>query len=472
MAENIDVLDIVDTTERVNNNAVQIDGSDIILIEDRSDLTKYVGQGKTLVYHGYVFPPGSIDKDGNVRRTRKFAQMNGATLAKLPEKRYRLTHPDFKYALTPLSHADFKSNSGQKAYVDLMLVGLNEMTMDEDRGSILIKGNPDADVQMLVDVDEGHIAAVDFPLSNSLFSIIWYNIKPVLDNLAPDRSEFEWKKALKDCTDIGLAVYGYYVKLFGFGQRVYMPDFLDYIGLDPEMVQPSQVNALISRMQEFSKLRGTIKTKFIKDKMLEETRLFMIFDYDKITNCFYIQSPFMNRVIERAIRCKAYPYEVRGKVRTDNHGNVLQIPPVTTIAHPYLDNLPSRKAAQLADAIYTLIEVCPDDGIPNLGANKLINRCSEFDYAYRTATNRNSRGVILRRTFKKAYEYLKDYTYLYEIYRNVQLPPIPTVTEVENDDVLRFKHDGKYRNDIIKKKIGAKKEVIENKKNCKKRPST
>ena len=438
-------------------------------VNSKDELRQYIGTGKTILFNGLVFPPGSIDKEGNIRRTREFAQMNGEPLAKLPEKKYRITHPDFRYALTPLSHADFKKTDKQSAYVDLMLVGLNEMTTDKADGSILIKGNPDSDVQMLVDVDEGHIAAVDFPLSNSLFSIIWYNIKPVLDSLAPDRSEFEWKKALKDCSDIGLAVYGYYIKLFGFSQRVFMPDFLEYIGLDPEMVQKSQVEALISRMKEFSKLRGTIKTKLTKDKTIEEKRLFMIFDYDERTNCFNIQSPFMNRVIERAIRCKEYPYEVRGKVRTDKHGNVLYIPPVTTIAHPYLDNLPSRKAAQLADAIYTLIEVCPDDGIPNLGASKLINRCSEFDYAYRSSPNKNACGALIRRIFKKAYEYLRDYTYLYETYRNIQMPSIPTLKEVENDVVLNFTHDGKYRKEFIEKKVANKKIEIEKRLNRKKK---
>ena len=92
---------------------------EIVTISNKNELSQYIGTGKTLLYQGYFFPPGSIDKEGKPRRTREFAEANGQPLTKMPDKRYRITHPDFKYALTPLNNAAFDEKAEQSAYVEL-----------------------------------------------------------------------------------------------------------------------------------------------------------------------------------------------------------------------------------------------------------------------------------------------------------------------------------------------------------------
>lgn len=439
-----------------------INAPDIVDVHSREELIEYVGSGKILNYNGFYIPPGCVDKDGNVRRTRELAEMNGEPLAKLPDKRYRLTHPDFRYALTPLENADIDEDAIQKAYVQLMLVGIDEMTMDKQTGSLLMNGKAAEYAKLIVDEDQAHVANLDMPLVNSLFSIIWYNIRQELDDLVPDRTGQEWDKVFKRNSDIQATVNGYYIKLFGFGQRVFIPDFLKMIGLDYRSVNEAQVDALMDRIAQFTKLRGTIVTPFGK-KLYPQPYLFLAFHHDKPTNCFYIQSQYMNMVIERAIRDKHYAYMKRGRVQSDNHGNVLYIPPVTTIVHPYLDNLPSKRAAQLADAIATLIETCPNDGIPHIIARSLIRRCTMLNYVYETTDDWNKRNVFVRRTFKKAYEYLKDYTYVYDKYRNLKMPSIPSIKEIESDSVLEFRFDGLFKESVAKKKMEAKTVLIESK---------
>lgn len=108
----------------------------------------------------------------------------------------------------------------------------------------------------------------------------------------------------------------------------------------------------------------------------------------------------------------------------------------------------NKKAVEIVFIVVALIEQAGNT-IPHIRAKTIVERNTLLHKSLAGQTSGN-KSTLLKRAFSKAWQLLREKTYLAEAYKNIQLPDpkdataIPTASAL--DMVFTFPHDGKNKN--------------------------
>lgn len=170
-------------------------------------------------------------------------------------------------------------------------------------------------------------------------------------------------------------------------------------------------------------------------------------EHDAAKNTFTFASPYMEKLIREIYAAS---------LRTDKNGVPLlrkNGEPQTLPSHSYLVDMAiakekNKRAVEIVLVIVALIEQAGNH-TPHIRAGTVIERVPLLREGLRGKTA-GCRNTILKRAFSKAWELLRDRTFLAEAYKGIQLPSpddascIPTASRTGM--VFSFPHGGKIRN--------------------------
>lgn len=226
--------------------------------------------------------------------------------------------------------------------------------------------------------------------------------------------------------------------------RIPIPLLAEYMGLQRNL-NKEKTDKLIADVQSFHNIVGvmnvTRKSSGKKDKAYYQVLNFEY--YDPNNNIIAFSSPYMNYLIQ-VIYNVSIRRDKNGKPKLKKNGDPLRL-----ATHSYLINsdiVKERNKAAIENVviIVQLIEQAGDN-IPRIKASTLIERNPQLQERLESSANKRQ---LLKRTFSKTWELLRDKTRLTEFYDGIELPDpkdpkyLPNETELENL-VIYFNHNGK-----------------------------
>lgn len=222
--------------------------------------------------------------------------------------------------------------------------------------------------------------------------------------------------------------------------RFYLPDLLKARGL-PGNAGRESVEAIKNDIAAFHNVVGVLKVKGYSKPSYYPVLNFEGFDAE--TNTISISSPYLMHVVD-----EIYKVSVRrskdGTPKLKNNGT-----PQTRAVNSYLVNSDIQKERNKAAVsnVFVLvqgIERCGEN-IYTIKASTLIERNVIFKNQLETNQNKNR---LLRRTFIKTWELLRNKTSLQDTYKDIELPDpnnpacIPTFSQLDSF-IIAIKHNGK-----------------------------
>lgn len=166
--------------------------------------------------------------------------------------------------------------------------------------------------------------------------------------------------------------------------------------------------------------------------------------YDRDTNTVHASSPYITRIIGE-IHNASIRKDKNGEPVRNKDGEVRMLPSYSYLIDISIGKERNRKAVEIVMIIVTLIEQA-GKGIPHIRAKTIIERSSILKMGMQDPSTQK-RDTMLRRSFSKAWELLRNKTKISSVYRDIELPDpknpyyIPTCSTL--DRVFTFPHKGK-----------------------------
>lgn len=165
--------------------------------------------------------------------------------------------------------------------------------------------------------------------------------------------------------------------------------------------------------------------------------------YDAEKNTISFSSPYMNKVIKTIFNV-AIKRDKKGEPQLKSNGEPKLLPTHSYLIKPSLQVQRNDAAADNVQIIVALIEQAGDN-TPNIKASTIIERNPQFAARLEVSTNKRQ---LLKTTFTKTWELLREHTTLQETYIDIQLPDPSNPAVIPNmrtlsTMVFSFPHKGK-----------------------------
>lgn len=221
--------------------------------------------------------------------------------------------------------------------------------------------------------------------------------------------------------------------------NIYYPDLAKSLGKPKP--NKNDIEALNRDMELLKKIVGVIKKG---DTSTDILPLLESYRYDPGTNTFCFSSPYMGKLISE-IHNDSIRKDKNGKAVLKKNGEPQMQPAYSFLVDIRIAKERNRRAVEIVLVVVTLVEQAGKH-IPNIRAETIIGRTDLLSRSLQGQAT-NHKNVILRRSFKKAWELLRTKTSLSTIYKDIKLPDpadaasIPTCSTL--GQVFRFPHAGK-----------------------------
>lgn len=226
--------------------------------------------------------------------------------------------------------------------------------------------------------------------------------------------------------------------------RIPVPLLAEYMGLKSNMSK-REINDLLDRIQSFHNIVGVMHGRR-NNKDVESYYQVLNFEYyDEKSNVVAFSSPYMNYLIN-VIYELSKRKDKNGKTKLKKNGD-----PQRLATHSYLINsdIAKERNKVAVENVFIIIQLIEQagDNIPRIKASTIIERNPQLQERLESSANKRQ---LLKRTFSKTWELLRNKTRLTEFYDGIELPDpkdpkyLPNETELENL-VIYFPHNGKSK---------------------------
>ena len=223
---------------------------------------------------------------------------------------------------------------------------------------------------------------------------------------------------------------------------IYVPDLAEAAGLKSNL-SLEEINGLIAKLQQFHTITGKIKVMFGGKERFSYYPVLNFEGYDATTNTISFSSPYMQKVLYE-VHEAAKRRDKNGNPKLKKNGDPLMLPSHSFLGEPTLARERNKAAAVNVGIILALIEAAGNH-TANIKASTILE--NNVQLAERLiGQSTGDANKLLKRTFKKTWELLRQQKRLIAKYRNIKLPdpddPTSYPTMSTLDMVFRFEHDG------------------------------
>lgn len=224
--------------------------------------------------------------------------------------------------------------------------------------------------------------------------------------------------------------------------NIYYPDFSKKIGKSPH-IGNTDVKEFINSIKLFETVIGIVDSG-TKGSDILPVLIYRGYNGDKNTISF--SSPYIVRVIKDIYKA-SIRVDKKGNARLKKNGEPQILPSYSYLVDMGIVKERNKTAAEIVFIVTALIEQSGKH-TPHIRASTVVERNLPLHKSLEKSTT-GYKNVLLKRAFEKAWELLKDKTYLTEVYKNIKLPDpkdtssIPTTFTL--DMVYEFPHDGKNK---------------------------
>ena len=368
------------------------------------------------------------------RRTRNMAFERYPDLFHIPEGvMYMISHQNYSGSL------DWEEN--EYGYLKLLR---DDVSVSFDDGVMYANGTVAAKLSFKDVYTNKNLTDIDKPLLDALFSVVLMKLRTELDKVCPPgySNDIQFRarqpKDVRDFSDETLFDW-YHKDLFNYTVTVYLPDLMRYLGY--ENISDAQRDALLTRIYRMSRVIGIME---FESRRFHSRKEFLLMNpgFDKNANVLYIQSSYMNKLVERVIRDQI-PRMItqKGKEQPllDSKGRQVNYPPLASIVKPEIASAKNKRAAEVVKQIALLV-VDAGKQDPHIKISNLIGRCYDLSGDLLEADqehDKRKKRQILRRTFEAVWKYIREYTDISEKYTYEEIIPI---TARDYEITLEFHH--------------------------------
>lgn len=353
----------------------------------------------TAAYPNY--PTESTKPDDTVGKAPYRTKSRAGNTAEIPDRLPVITNPKYQNALTfnknGTAHLQILSDTSELGFKD---------------NTLTFRGLPATSTELSQLYTEKGMEKADLSLLRAVYGIILAEYSKACE------------KKLKKIT-------------------IYYPDLAKKTGKSPG-INTTDVKECVKKLKLFQNIFGIINNKTNSTDILP-TICQVGFDKEKHTVSFC--SPYITKLI-REIH--------KDSIRTDRNGLPIKKKnglPQMSPAYSYLVDMnivkeKNKKAVEIVLTVVTLIEQAGKN-IPHIRAKTIIERTPLLSQSLQGQSGGNKNN-LLKRAFTKAWELLREKTYLTSVYKDIQLPDpnniscIPTSSTL--DMVFQFPHSGKIKN--------------------------
>lgn len=371
-------------------------------------------------------------------RTERLAEEAYEDLREVPEKLFLLSHKDYQ------SSFDYQVTDGENSpHMRMLKEGLD---IQFENGQLTIGGNPASKVDLIDMYTKKDITNLDTVMLRNLFSIIWFNLRDDIDEVAPvatkqDENDFydhmspheKHRSQIEKWIDFDR---WWRRNLYGYTIRIYVPKFMAYLGYDANYSQ-AMVDAEVEKIKQFNSVIGIMNVPLGNKVFPDDLPVMMFSGYERSTNTIMFFSPYMNRVVEDALRNTTQVWkDRRGKAKLKSNGEMIYLPPVTTSVDSAIASAKNKRAAELVIQLAILFAGAGDMD-PNIRVDTLIDRCPNLRESLFMAENWDTKNKMLRRSFMTMWDYIDKYTNFAEEY---ELPRVVPTMKTYKKMKFVFKH--------------------------------
>ena len=348
-----------------------------------------------------------------------------------------ITHPDYQNAISFRKETDIeKDNSGMlilpddiaikfvdgKLYVD----GIN-CSEDRDRVFVGSNGLTIGESVLQERSTNKRIKEINVALIVAIYSVIYNTVKNMITIF----------KSIRE--------------LDNYVIEIPFKEFAVFIGLD-KYADPVQRERVMNDFNKLFQIVGLIDTKETKSgRRVTDKYPLLVFMYLKNSNeTIGLCSPYLNAVVRKMIEPRYKLNPITKKPVLGKNEEPIMLPVHSYMIKSSITSARNKRAVEIVSVVVRLIEQAGPKGgarhTPHINAASLVYQCPELFEALSNSKNANNQNIVLRRAFSRAWEYLGEYTYLQDNYKNIQFPEeIPTMGRLK-DITFRFPHDGKIIN--------------------------
>ena len=319
-----------------------------------------------------------IEKDSNKKRRTK--SNAGDVIDDIPKNIAIITNKHHRNDL------DF--NSGDKGSLYLL------STADGirfEKGKLYFKDMPALSAQLKHLYTREGIDTIDLPLLRGFYTIIL--------------NEF-YKSYTND---------GHFTDII----RLYLPDICEFLG-KPKNISKIEIDAIIKKISSFQTVMGSVSTPSHPNYGESLLPVLVFLGYEARTNTIAFTAPYLNWLIQ-----SVYNVSIRkdktGTPITKKDGTYQLLTNHSYVVKSSIVKERNKKAVEIVMIIASLIETTTK-GIPSITALEIIESNALLQESLtntKTVTNKN---VLLKRSFKRAWELLETHTDLKNKYPNIVLP--------------------------------------------------
>lgn len=299
-----------------------------------------------------------------------------------------ITHKDYWSSFSPLEVG--------KAHLKVLENEFNE-TIQIENSVITLKGRDDVELT-LQDIRTSEIIRdVDFVLLKSIYSYIYLNKK----------------------------------HLNGYTFDIKISDLANYLGVNPRGANGKQ---LMQAIREFDRVLAVHPNGSM-------SKVLGFIKHDTRNGILSITSPFFIDLMESIEQDTIRFRKIKGTEQK------YQLPAYSYLIKSTINKCKDKEAIAIADYLVTLVTQAGGEGA-HIRIDTLIEKLPTLKEKIDNVDSTRNKGVVLKRTFKKAYELLKDETYLYDKYNDLEVTEIlPTMTTLNS--IIKITHKGKKDNTCI-----------------------
>ena len=373
-----------------------------------------------------------------LRRTRALAEQRHPNLGRVPDGVMSLISlPEYKNSLS------WKEND--YGYLQLFKPDVDF----EFRGMVLfINGVPATTMSFADAFTKENLSDIDMPMVTGLFNTILLNLRDVLDEinnpLFEDEMDYYHRRYHSYSND---SFWNWYMirnkDLFGFNVPIFVPDLMRYCGY--KHVYGKQLENFVEKIDALCRVVGYMD----RGRDIEKRFQMMSQGFYKETYVYYLHSPYMNKLIERILRDTNHPWlNYKGKVRYDSKGQIMQKPPFVTVVDPAILSEKNKRAVEVVNKMAVWLYTIGPRNEPNKRISTLIHDCAELEDALdRAWPDTKKVNQILKRTFTAVWDYIKEYTHIYDDFDVEKI--IPTKRDWKIADTKFNIHRKKKASDVI-----------------------
>ncbi len=228
---------------------------------------------------------------------------------------------------------------------------------------------------------------------------------------------------------------------------VYAPDLmkcLDTLG-DGSGTNEKNISIIMSKTRAFHSIVGIhhIKRNGRPDKSYFPVMNFE--GYDSKTNTISFYSPYLMYIV-RTIFAEAIKLDRKGEPRLKRNGQPMLWPSNSFLVKPSIVSERNKAAVENVFILVQLIEQAGNN-VPHIKASTIVERNEVLKIRLRKSSNPIQ---LMKRTFKRTWELLREQTTLLETYEDIKLPDPDNVANIPtpgnmNKLIFSFPHKGKNK---------------------------